>query len=193
MAEIAEIVEPLESQQACQRHTGISKTDGLVIDWPDTNKTHIRVRPTEECHVRIGGAALDPSEVRCFTDVVLTHGAIAGDDGLFAVGNYLRGLTSSAVGLILEAIDATHTRIVVTSGGPFQVETVNETTTGLAGGDTGDAAAVSAVGDNGDENDAVLIADELVYIRNPSPSTYPKIAFRASSADVDMDIIPKRP
>lgn len=77
--------------------------------------------------------------------VQITHGAITGDDSAFKIGYYLRGLTSGAVGRIIEDIDGTHTIVRVASGTFSSSETVNETTDGTAGGDTGDSAATSAV------------------------------------------------
>lgn len=77
--------------------------------------------------------------------VTITHGAISGDDGVFKVGYYLRGLTSGAIGRIIEIVDSTNTVVRVISGTFSSSETVNETTDGTAGGDTGDSAATSAV------------------------------------------------
>jgi len=74
----------------------------------------------------------------------LTHGAITGGDNAFSAGNYLRGVTSSAVGTIRQAVDGTHTVIGEITGTFDDDEVVNETTTGLAGDDTGDSATVSA-------------------------------------------------
>ena len=75
----------------------------------------------------------------------ITHDAVSGTgDGVFAVGNYLRGLTSSAVGTIRQIVDNTHTIVGEISGTFSATEVVKETTTGDSGGDTGDQATASA-------------------------------------------------
>jgi len=74
----------------------------------------------------------------------LTHGTISGGDGQFAVGNYLRGVTSGAVGTIREVVDSTHTIVGEIEGTFSSSEIVRETTDGTAAGDTGDQATISA-------------------------------------------------
>jgi hypothetical protein len=49
---------------------------------------------------------LEAADSLIFADYWISHGVVAGDDNLLAVGNFLRGVTSGAYGVILGRRDA---------------------------------------------------------------------------------------
>lgn len=159
-------------------------SDGDVINLHTTSRHRIDTA-LHQCHCRLGEVSSDPKNVITFDDGKLTHGAITdhgtGDPAVFTPGNYLRGLTSGAIGKIMQLMSATVARVALIDGSvPFQVEHVHETTTGLAGGDTGSQADVSAVDDYSQGADAVLqIGVNHVYTQREGESAY--LVVRSSS------------
>ena len=140
-----------------------------LVQWPfwqiETDRTvHIL-----QCPRFVAGLGYFPNgeEPVAFEDVFLSHGAVGGGLGNFIVGQYLRGLGSGAIGLILPVPLAAsgyppgmwelwNHRLTYCRGIPWPGldpspnfipgEIVNETLTGLPAGDTGRFATINPLG-----------------------------------------------
>lgn len=164
---------------------------GATATWPSGSSYAKAVVSTNDVHVRFSANEYD---VITFDDIEFNHAVASGGDNAFAVDNYLRGLTSGAVGIIKEVISTTRVRVAYEIGSAaFQLaETVNETTTGLAGGDTGDSALTTSTPAVVATADGVLYtADtdgEIIY--NEDPSTNTSISFRSGTGAFSVELFP---
>lgn len=187
-------VDPIVSSGKTMR-VSVTHNEGTYVVWPSSvKKLLVRVR-NNDVHCRLGTVAVTGLDVVCFADVDLTHAAFAPAPP--AVGSYLRGAVSGAVGRVVKILSATSTRVAMNSGSVvFVAENVTDSAspTGLPAG--ANSALVGTVGS------ASQIADPTLYKSNTDPqddsqiiynsdvSTYVRLALRSEAGTAEVDLEP---
>lgn len=167
---------------------------GATYTWPVGVQQVDLLAINDAVDLHLGDNTITGAQAVTPNDRTLTHAIPAGGNNAFASANYLRGVTTGAIGKIVTVVDTTHTLVQVTNAIEFSAtENVAETTTGLVGGDTGDVALASAIASK------ALIADPPIpndgqyhTVHNSNPSTYTTLALRARVANATVEVRPTR-